>query len=269
MDRTAYPSRILIPIAIDAAPWRSCLLPVLIVVAIGLNGCANSPEKSTSTNEAKYTWGEVTYDPLERYNRWVHSFNMTADEYLLRPLAVTYKERVPAGVRAPVGNFLNNLREPLNAINYYFQGAGEQGTRTLTRFFVNSTIGFLGLFDVAGAAGLERKETDLGLTLGTWGTPEGPYIVLPFLGPSTLRASSGLTIQYLTRDYHSVYSWADVEHHYRHLATGLYGLHLRADLLSLDELMEQSGADPYIFMRESYLQNRRDKLKEDEWGEWE
>ncbi|MCG5547376.1 VacJ family lipoprotein [Halorhodospira halochloris] len=267
-------------------------LLALLACIVAVAGCASSPEANNpnDTQDEEQNddwnddwgddddwnddwdedgWDEGTSDPLERYNRWVHSFNMTADEYLIRPVAVTYKEQVPDGIRNPIGNFFRNLLEPFYALNHYLQGDGEQGARSINRFFVNSTVGVLGLFDVAGSAGLERERTDLGLTLGHWGTPEGPYIVLPFLGPSTLRDSSGLALQYLTRDYHSVYFWADVDHHQRYLATGLYGLDLRAGLLSLDEMMERTGADPYIFMRESYLQNRREQLGEDDWDDWD
>lgn len=242
------------------------LIPSLFFIwAVALGGCASSPE----SNNGQDDWDEGTADPLERYNRWVHSFNMTADEYLVRPVAVSYQEHVPEGVRGPIGNFLSNLREPFYAANYYLQGNGEQGTRSINRFFINSTLGFLGLFDVADSAGLKQESTDLGLTLGHWGVPRGPYIVLPGLGPSTLRASSGLVFRYSTSDYHSIHSWADVDHNYRYIATGLYGLTLRVDLLALDELMERSGADPYIFMRESYLQNRREKLDKEDWDDWD
>lgn len=258
--------------------WKDCLKSLrgwslILVGATLLAGCATNPQQEKGSNISNASegdsWEEGTNDPLEPYNRWMHSFNMTADEYLIRPLAVAYQEHIPAGIREPTGNFLKNLREPFYAANYYLQGDAEQGTYTLLRFFINSTVGILGLFDIADATGISRESTDLGLTFGHWGAPEGPYLVLPILGPSTLRDGSGLAIQYVTSDYHNVYHWANIETEYQYAATGLYGLHLRVDLLSLDELMKQSGADTYIFMRESYLQNRRESLTEDEWGEWD
>ncbi|ABM61756.1 MlaA family lipoprotein [Halorhodospira halophila] len=214
-------------------------------------------------------WDQGTWDPLEGYNRRVHAFNDAADRYVLRPVAVAYRDNVPRGVRRPLGNFVDNLREPFHAGNYFLQGRGSDGTRSITRFAINSTIGVLGLFDVAGAAGLESKRTDLGLTLGHWGAPEGPYLVLPLLGPSNARDSSGLTVQYFSRHYHSPTHWTDIPSPERYAAPILAGIDTRVDLLALDELMAETGTDPYIFMRESYLQNRRERLGEDDWDEWD
>ena len=139
----------------------------------------------------------------------------------------------------------------------------------MTRFAINSTIGIFGLFDVAGAFGLERERTDLGLTLGEWGTPEGPYLVVPLLGPSTLRDASGLAGQYYTRHYHAPMHWADLERPERYSTAVVTGIDARSRLLGLDEMMAETGTDPYVFMRESYLQNRREQLGEDDWDDWD
>ncbi len=247
------------------------LLPLLTACA-GTGTTEEGPADTTSTaDEAAWDdgWEQGTQDPLEPYNRWVFAFNQTVDDYALRPVAVAYRDYLPTAVRRPIGNALDNLREPFSAGNYYLQGKLGEGSRSTARFLLNTTVGVLGLFDVAGAAGLEQEQTDLGLTLGEWGTPAGPYLVLPLLGPSNIRDTTGLAGRYLTRDYHDPLHWADVESATRYGVTALNIVDTRAELLSLDELMADSGADPYIFMRESYLQNRRERLAEDEWGEWD
>lgn len=218
---------------------------------------------------AEDDWEQGTWDPLEPFNRWVFAFNDRVDTYALRPAAVAYRDYVPRGVRRPIGRFLGNLREPYSAANYYLQGEVAAGTRSTARFLINTTVGVLGLFDVAGAAGLEQERTDLGLTLGRWGAPEGPYLVLPLLGPSHARATSGLAGRYLSRDYHDPLHWLEAGQGVRYTSTVLEGLDTRVDLLSLDELMAESGTDPYVFMRESYLQNRRERLGEDDWDDWD
>ena len=274
------------PASTAPSPGRAATGGTAVVLLLALLlGCATQPEGSggnpgdgDTAAEADAGWDDAdgwngweegTWDPLERYNRWVFAFNETLDSYVVRPAAVAYRDRVPRGVRRPLGSFVDNLQEPFRAGNHYLQGDPGAGTRSVTRFLINSTVGLLGLFDVAGAAGLERKDTDLGLTLGHWGAPEGPYLVLPALGPSTLRDSSGLAGEYLTRTYHRPMHWADLGRAERYSRAALTGLDTRVDLLSLDELMAETGTDPYIFMRESYLQNRRERLGEDDWDDWD
>lgn len=212
---------------------------------------------------------EGTRDPLEPMNRTVFAFNEFADTYAVRPAAVFYRDTVPAGARRSISNFLRNLGEPFNAGTNYLRGRGRAGTTNVMRFFINTTFGLFGLFDVAGAAGLDREPSDLGLTLGTWRVPEGPYLVLPLLGPSTIRDTTGLGGQYVTRQQHSPYYWTGAGTRIWVSATVAQGLTIRTELLSLDEIIEESGADRYVFMRESYLQHRREQLGEDDWDDWD
>ncbi|MCC3751917.1 MAG: VacJ family lipoprotein [Halorhodospira halophila] len=265
---------------------RGLLHGALLLALLPLLGaCASSGDSGNPNGEDEWAtedeawddddwgayddWDQGTWDPLEGFNRRVHAFNEVADRYAIRPVAVAYRDTVPSGVRRPISNFLNNLREPFHAGNQLLQGRASAGTRSVTRFAINSTIGVLGLFDVAGAAGLERERSDLGLTLGHWGAPEGPYLVLPLLGPSTARDSSGLAAQYFSREYHSPTHWADIPSPERYTVPIIAGIDTRVALLSLDELMAETGTDSYIFMRESYLQNRRERLGEDDWGDWD
>ena len=264
---------------------RGLLHAALLLALIPLLGGCASSGNTEDTDETEWSddpawdeddgwddyddWDQGTWDPLEGFNRRVYAFNDVADRYAVRPVAVAYRDTVPGAVRRPIRNFLANLREPFYAGNHLLQGRGSAGTRSATRFAINSTIGVFGLFDVAGAAGLERERSDLGLTLGHWGTPEGPYLVLPLLGPSTARDSAGLLGQYYTRNYHAPLHWADIDAAERYATTTVRGIDTRVALLSLDELMAETGTDPYIFMRESYLQNRRERLGEDDWGDWD
>ncbi len=259
---------------------------LLALLLLGLAGCATSSggakdgtsadpppeERRADGDPPEEEWGgPATPDPLEPYNRVVFAFNEVADQYILRPVAVAYRDTIPEAVRDPLRNFVENLDEPFNAANHYLQGRPGRGTHNLLRFALNSTVGALGLFDVADAAGIEGEDTDIGLTLGRWGSPAGAYLVLPFLGPSSVRDATGTGVGYATREYHSPTRWAGLEPAARYGIVALNVVQVRGELLSLDELLERTQADPYIFMRESYLQNRREKLSDDddEWGEWE
>lgn len=260
-------------------PRAVALAGLLALLLLGLTGCATSgggaspgaaPEEHRGEG-AEQQWGEpATPDPLEPYNRFVFAFNDVADQYVLRPVAVAYRDTLPEAVRQPLRNLVGNLDEPLNAANHYLQGRAGPGTRNLLRFALNSTVGVLGLFDVAGAAGIPGEDTDVGITLGRWGTPAGAYLVLPLLGPSTVRDTTGLGVGYATREYHSPTRWAGLEPAARYSLVALNVVQVRVELLSLDELLERTQADPYIFTRESYLQNRRERLSDDDaWGDWE
>lgn len=154
----------------SGTPRKSPVLKVLAITLVLLSGCA--------------TTGGVDYDPLEPLNRKVHSFNMALDKVALRPLARGYKKVVPSPIRKGVTNFFSNLTTPRSALNNFLQGKPKQGFNELGRFLFNSTIGLGGLFDVAGAGGMERYDENFGQTLSVWGVPDGPYIVLPLWGPN-------------------------------------------------------------------------------------
>ena len=140
-----------------------------------LAGCATLPNGKADPR-----------DPFERVNRSVYSFNSAADRAVIRPAARAWKAAVPARVRKGLGNFVNNLAYPGTIINDVLQGKFSQGGHDFTRLFINTVFGF-GFFDPATAAGLERHDEDFGQTLGKWGVPAGPYLMLPFFGPSSVR----------------------------------------------------------------------------------
>lgn len=179
---------------------------------------------------------------------------------------------MPEPGRNRITNFFANLGEPVNVVNHGLQGNAGAATEGTLRFLFNSTFGLLGLFDVAGGLGLERQRTDFGLTLGTWGLDTGPYLVLPFLGPSNIRDATGLGVRYLTREYTDPTHWADQDRDVRWTLAAVDIIDTRARLLPATRIMEESGADPYVFMREAYQQQRAGRLtgRDDEWNdEWD
>lgn len=214
------------------------LFPVLAATAMA-TGCASMPE------------GEgVEYDPWERANRGVYRFNDAVDRAVMKPVARGYTAVVPEPVRQGVTNFSRNLLAPMSAVNNYLQGKPHEGTGELYRFAINSVFGVVGIFDIAAMGGVEANTEDFGQTAAVWGVPAGPYVVLPFLGPQTLRDAVLLPLDaQLDPLYH--YDNASV----RDRLYVLRLINLRANLLPLDDLLEDS-ADPYVTLRESFLQNR-------------
>jgi phospholipid-binding lipoprotein MlaA len=189
-------------------------------------------------------------DPWEPLNRKIHGFNTGLDKVTLKPIAKGYRAVFPQFIRTGIGNFSSNLRTPLNIINQFLQGKGKNGLSETGRFLANSTFGLGGLLDVATDMGLERKNEDFGETFAVWGVPDGPYVVVPILGPRTLRDAMALPLNFL----------ADPLFHYDNASVRdkIYFVRLvdvRERLLSADKLLEGS-TDRYLTIREAYLQNR-------------
>ncbi len=211
----------------------------LAACALLLGACATTPEGS-----------RVDYDPWEPLNRNLYAINDFGDRYLLKPVARGYDALLPAFAQTGVTNFSRNLLSPGSALNNFLQGKPRDGLSEITRFLFNSTIGIGGLIDVAAMGGLERKPEDFGQTFAVWGVPDGPYVVVPFIGPRTLRDATTVPLNF----------WADPLWHYevtsvRNKLEILRLINLRANLLDLDRFLEDSK-DPYVTLRESYLQNR-------------
>lgn len=216
---------------------------LLLVVAGSLTGCAShDPLDENSTY--------VEYDPLEPLNRKVHAFNMVIDRGAIRPLARGYRKVVPTPVRRSVTNFFSNLTTPRSALNNFLQGKPGQGFNELGRFLFNSTLGIVGLFDIAGASGMERYDENFAQTLSVWGVPDGPYIVLPFLGPTMASDAVAIPVDY----YSDVWTYYD-NTSVRDKVWGLRLIDLRYRLLGADSILEDSQ-DPYVTVREAFRQNR-------------
>ncbi len=193
-------------------------------------------------------------DPWKPLNRRVHNFNEFFDSNIGRPVARGYDRVTPEPVSGSVSNFFSNLGEFSNIANSLLQGKGESALISTGRFVFNSTFGLLGLFDVASSFELPRQNEDFGQTLGYWGVDSGPYMVLPFIGPSTVRDSAGMGV-----DYFSPGAWDAIESPDYYAARTLWAVDLRASLLPLERSIT---GDRYIFMRNAYLQ-RRDYLVND------
>ena len=168
---------------------KSRFIILFVVFSVAITSCAKAPI-NTSINTSE-TLKISNSDPLEPLNRVVFSFNNIFDRLILRPIAIVYKGIVPEFIRNRITYSLNNLSMPITAVNNVLQGElGKAGIST-SRFLINSTIGILGFFDPASSMGLESKNEDFGQTLTVWGIPSGPYLVLPFLGPSNPRDFTG------------------------------------------------------------------------------
>jgi phospholipid-binding lipoprotein MlaA len=206
-----------------------------------LGGCASQP-RDTGDGGA--------YDPLEPVNRAVFSFNRAADRALLRPVARGYDNVVPRPVKTGVANLLDNLSTPVWVLNHLLQGEFGQAGRQSSRFLINSTVGLLGLFDLASREGIEKRSANFNQTFGKWGVPPGPYLMLPFLGPSSARGAVAVYARYETD---IIWNYFDDRRSIRDKLVALDIVDTRRRLLPLDKMIDQAP-DPYIFVREGYSQ---------------
>jgi len=224
-----------------AARFRIALTLGLLSLTL-LAGCA-------STNNPR--------DPLEPINRAVYHFNDGLDKAIMKPVATVYREVLPDVVRTGVTNFFNNLYDILTALNNLLQGKIADAVSDVGRLAVNTTVGVAGLIDVATEIGLEKHKEDFGQTLGRWGIGDGPYLQIPFLGPSSLRDAVGAFSDYKVDPIRWI--WRD------HVASrnsvwGLYFVNLRASLLDSTKILDEAALDPYEFQRDAYLQRRRNLI---------
>lgn len=199
-----------------------------------------------------------TNDPLEPFNRKVFAFNQAVDENFLVPLAKGYRFIMPAEFRQSIRHFINNLREPYNFANNLLQLSPDT-PKSLARFLINSTIGFFGLLDVASELGLEYDEEDFGQTLAVWGVPEGPYLVLPFLGSSNPRDAFG-TIVGIVSDPVSITLGGAGLQIINYSLTGLNVIGLREAFLDPLEQIKANSLDYYATMRSLYRQRREKQI---------
>jgi len=213
-----------------------------VLAVVLLSGCATGPNANP-------------LDPLEPFNRGVYKFNDAVDTAVVKPVATAYINVTPALVRTGVSNFFSNLTEPWSFVNNVLQGKGQAAGDTLARFVMNTLFGVFGLADPASDAGIERHREDFGQTLGRWGVPSGPYLVLPVLGPSTVRDTAALPIDYQGNLLQQVDD--------RDARIGLYllqAVNTRASLLRAGTVLDEAALDKYSFSRDVYLQLRRNEV---------
>ncbi len=195
-------------------------------------------------------------DPIEGYNRAMFSFNETVDKAVIKPVAQGYNYVTPQPVQTGVSNFFGNIADIWTGVNNLLQGKPGDALSDAGRVLVNSTIGILGLFDVATPMGLEKHEEDFGQTLGRWGVGDGAYVVLPILGPRTVRDTVGLAADIYTDPVRD----ADAHRGYRNTAIALRAIDTRADLLKAEDALEAAALDKYAYVRDAYLQHRRSAI---------
>lgn len=215
---------------------RACAVAALVTGVAMLQGCATAQNR----------------DPLESFNRKVFSFNEAVDNAVLKPVATGYVNVTPKPVRTGVSNFINNLKDVWSAINLVLQGRPGEAAQEVLRVSLNTTFGLAGFIDIARPMGLERHHEDLGQTLAVWGVPQGAYLVLPILGPSTTRDVADLpgsmyfspsTLFREPRDANAVRLFTAV--------------HVRAEALNATNLLGDIALDRYAFLRDAYLQRRQ------------
>jgi phospholipid-binding lipoprotein MlaA len=205
------------------------------------------------------TGGGDPRDPIEPLNRVVFEFNDKVDIYALKPIAQGYNAVLPQPVRTGIRNFFANLRDPWIGVNNLLQGKIDWALSDMFRFIANSTFGIAGVFDIASDMGMEKHNEDFGQTLGRWGVESGPFLVLPILGPSTLRDGLGLVVDsYGYLPWHGP-DWLNVDHDvaWRNALTALDTINVRAGLLESSDLLAQAALDRYTFARDAYIQRRR------------
>lgn len=228
------------------------LIAGLIIATSFLGGCAsNSAQEQADvarTNSAAVDTSDPR-DPFEPVNRKLWDFNWDVlDAYILRPVTVTYVTVMPQAARTGLVNITDNLQEPANFLNNMFQGKVDDGLDSLARFLINTTVGLVGTFDVASKIGIERKEEQFGETLAVWGLDTGPFLMLPFLGPSDPRSFTG--------DYVDGFAFpmSLLEGSVNLARIGISVLETRAQLLDQEAQLEQS-VDDYAFVKNAYFEN--------------
>jgi phospholipid-binding lipoprotein MlaA len=195
-------------------------------------------------------------DPWESYNRSMYAFNDTFDRALLKPIATGYDQLMPDPAQTCIHNVFNNLGDVWSAINSFLQGRGHDFFNTLGRVLFNSTMGLGGCIDVASMNGAKRIPNDFGVTLGVWGFDSGPYVVLPFLGSSSVRDGTA-TLGTFAAGVSPVTPVFEIDNvPLRNSIIGLYAVDTRASLLDADKLVNQVALDRYSFIRDAYIQRR-------------
>jgi phospholipid-binding lipoprotein MlaA len=214
------------------------LMTTLLVLTLFASGCASNGDPR---------------DPLEPMNRAIYHFNDGVDHLLVKPAAELYQGRlIPEFVRTGLRNFFSNINDVIVLLNDLLQGKLQDAESDLGRIAINSTAGILGFIDVATDAGLHKNNEDFGQTLGVWGFEDGPYLVLPFIGPSTVRDGLGLVVD--------AYTWPVAyvrPTRTRNQIALVRYIGLRADLLAASRVLEAAALDPYQFLRDAYFQRRR------------
>ncbi len=231
--------------------WTRRVLMATLVVATGLmTGCATT---RSAVDSAKSFGAQM--DPFEPVNRVVYTVNDKVDRAVFKPLAQGYEAVLPVQVRSCVSNVFGNISDVPTSLNNFLQGKIRDGGSDVCRVGVNTTVGILGCFDIATKWGFEKHNEDFGQTLGVWGVPSGPYIVLPLFGPSTVRDGAAIIVDSYTNPTGYI---GDVP--VRNSSYGVRLIDKRAQALDTTNFIDNAALDPYVFVRDAYLSRRRSQI---------
>ncbi len=223
----------------------SCNIILMVAGILMVTGCATQANR----------------DPLEGINRGVYKFNDVTDKVVFKPVATVYKAITPSPIRKGVNNFFNNIGSVISTVNNLLQFKFSDAFTEAGRFVINSTFGIAGLIDVAGMDKIPVHKEDFGQTLGKWGAGNGAYLVLPFLGPSSVRDTAGLVVDIYAFDPITyVHREGEVAAH--HVLRGVQFLDKRTELLDAKDIVDDASLDPYAFMRDAYLQRRNTQIND-------
>lgn len=221
---------------------KAILVVMALLVLSGiLSGCATNAESP---------------DPLEPLNRRIFSFNKAVDEAILKPLAATYKELAPEPVDEGITNFFSNLNDLSVIANSLLQLKFKQAASDSGRFVINSTLGILGILDLATHFGYPKHYEDFGQTLGYWGVGSGPYVVLPFLGPSSVRDAIGRGVDSYADPRNYISSDDDIVRRWFIITNVINAIDQRADIMAVEDVLDAAALDAYSYLRDAYLQRR-------------
>lgn len=221
---------------------RLAVLPVVLMLAACATAGAGSDVR-------------VSHDPLEPLNRTVYEFNDAFDRAIAKPAAQAYEKVIPEFLRDMIGNAFGNVRDVWTAANQLLQGKPGHAASDVWRVAINTTLGFGGLIDIASDVGVEKHNEDFGQTLGRWGLPPGPYLVLPFLGPSSLRDAPARGVDHWSDPLHAIDS-----HGRRNNAFLLRAIDDRQRLFDAERIVSEAALDRYSFIRDSWFQLRRNQV---------
>jgi phospholipid-binding lipoprotein MlaA len=216
---------------------------VTLLLAVSLMGCASTRNP---------------HDPLEGFNRRMFQFNDAVDNVAVKPAAVIYRSMTPSFVQTGVGNFFGNLADVPTMVNNVLQGKFENGLTDFMRVALNTTMGLGGVLDIASEAGLQKHREDFGQTFGKWGVPSGPYVVMPIFGPSTMRDTAAMPLDW------NADLWVRAHGPLRSTGAVLRLIDQRAALLDASTLIEEAALDRYEFVRDAYLQRRENHVYDGE-----
>jgi phospholipid-binding lipoprotein MlaA len=228
--------------------WQNHLSTLIGVCVVSLFACTASIAADRTVNPN---------DPYEPFNRVMYNFNDLLDRVILKPAAKLYNKVMPIPLRKGISNIFSNLDNIPTVANDVLQTNFYQAVSDSWRFAINSTIGIAGFFDVAEDLGLERNSEDLGLTLAQWGWKSSNYLVLPFIGPSSVRDALAWPVNY---EILTIYPYIHPIRN-RYILYGFGVVSKRAELLRFQNVMEQASLDRYVFMRDAYLQNRNYRIE--------